>query len=61
MAFKTTKDCTTCVHLDITMAVLFQVALCDFYGVGLGMRGYKPCDEYKDRREGNYNDKERKN
>jgi len=38
-------DCSTCIHYDV---ILGFKAVCKLWMIGLDMRGYKPCEEYKE-------------
>ena len=47
---KEKTDCSTCFYYD----VVFGNAVCSLWKVGFSMRGLEPCDEYKERKEKNY-------
>ena len=42
------KDCTTCIYYDVVLGIK---AVCTLWLVGFDVRGYEPCDEYKERGE----------
>jgi len=41
------KNCTTCVHYGLALGVK---PVCKLWLIGFDMRGYEPCDEYKEKK-----------
>jgi hypothetical protein len=40
------KDCSTCIYYDVVLGIK---AVCMLWLAGFDVRGYEPCDEYKER------------
>jgi len=47
MTDKPKKDCTSCIYYDLVLGVK---PVCIFWLIGFDIRGYEPCDEYKERK-----------